>query len=174
MRAHAAIHPLLALLADQATSTDFAKIHILPYLVGALGNIGDPQAVDPLIAILPKQNDESFFAAAALGKIGDSRAFESLLATLRCPNRGLAAWAVSALGHLGDARALTPLLQAMQDSSDRIRIAAARALGELGDPAAVSALEWAVAHDEGVDDESGDSVQAAAIEAIHGITSRSR
>jgi HEAT repeat protein len=53
----------------------------------ALGNLGDPRAVDLLIAVLKGSGaDHRWEATKALGKIGDMRAIEPLGAILENPN----------------------------------------------------------------------------------------
>ena len=106
----------------------------------ALGTIGDPWAVDPLIAAL---RDERWYvreaAAEALGKIG-APAVDPLIAALRDEysfGREDAAWA---LGTIGDPRAVDPLIAALRDELWNVRRAAAEALGEIGDTRAVAPL----------------------------------
>jgi DNA repair photolyase len=70
----------------------------------ALGRLGDPRAVEPLISAL---RDVCKSAAEALGKIGDSRAIEPLISVLedkesyRTFERKAAAEALVALYHCG-------------------------------------------------------------------------
>jgi HEAT repeat protein len=83
----------------------------------ALGELGDPQAVDPLIAVL---EDEDVFvrlaAVEALGKIGEASAVTSLTKTL---------W-----------RSETPSGESLAD----VQTAAATALAAIGDPSAIKPL----------------------------------
>ncbi|RMF83541.1 MAG: NACHT domain-containing protein, partial [Nitrospirae bacterium] len=79
-------------------------------------------------------------AAEALGKLGDPRAVEPLLQALGDESRGVRRAAAEALGKLGDPRAVEPLLQALGDRYSDVRLAAAEALGKLGDPRAVEPL----------------------------------
>jgi HEAT repeat protein len=53
-------------------------------------------------------------AAAALGAIGDPRAVESLLAALRDSDWSVRKTAIAALGGIGDARAIEPLLGSLR------------------------------------------------------------
>ncbi len=125
----------------------------------ALGQIGDPIAVEPLIGELDspvyRQGDA---AAEALGMIGDSRATEPLIAYLGGPRY---LWeretAVRALSEIGDPRAVGPILAALQkrdleyhradsfeEQRERLCKAAGDALIMLGKPAVaplVAALE---------------------------------
>jgi len=92
----------------------------------ALGEIGDPRAVDPLIEILNPDrlkiglstgSPSNVFEAAiiALGRIGDPRSVEPLCVVLSIrvhPNdQRMAAWA---LGEIGDPRAVDPLIEYLE------------------------------------------------------------
>jgi HEAT repeat protein len=85
----------------------------------ALGQIGDPQAVAPLIAII-EDRDEDW---------------------------GVRTKAAEALGKLRDRRATGPLVAALADMVSHVRLMAAVALGEIGDPAAEAALASTGEHD---------------------------
>lgn len=127
IRAQAAVVPLLALLEDPP----FADTILQSYVVRTLGEIGDPQALEPLVRILRQQHDASYAAAEALGHLGDARAVEPLMEVLAGPNRSLAAWAAEALGRLRDPRVLPALLHAMHDPCDWVRVAAEKDLAIL-------------------------------------------
>ena len=94
----------------------------------ALGELGDPRAVGPLLAMLHDKRSPAAVAAivGALGKIRDPRAVE-------------------ALGELGDPRSVEPLIGALHDGSASVRRAAAKALGRIGDPRSVDPLIDALA-----------------------------
>lgn len=98
----------------------------------ALGSLGDPQAVTPLIAAL---GDEDAWVrkeiARALGTLGDARAVDSLLAAL-----GDEAWparsgAVMALSTLSDARAIQPLRILLTDPNAEVIEQVTRAIAQL-------------------------------------------
>lgn len=78
----------------------------------ALGRIGDPRAVELLIAVL--LTDKSFRvrerAAFDLGIIGDTQAVEALIAALKDEDYNVRSAAAWALGDLGDTQAV-PVLQ---------------------------------------------------------------
>jgi HEAT repeat protein len=107
----------------------------------ALGKIGDPRAVEPLIASL-RDADESVrsAAASALGDIGDARAVEPLIVDLKDEVSDVHRAAAEALGQIGDARAWEPLIGALTDEDRDVRTAAAWALRSSGDPRAVEPL----------------------------------
>ncbi len=105
--------------------------------IEALGQIRDPRAVEPLAAAL---NDREYScreaAAEALGKIGDPRAIEPLVAALR----HTASPAAAALAQIGDPRVVEPLIAALGDKDRDVRKVAATVLGSIGDARAVEPL----------------------------------
>lgn len=80
-------------------------------------------------------------AALALGDIGDPRAVDPLIEILDsgCP-LDVSEAAIIALGEIGDPRAVEPLLPLLQSSTISKRIIAAWALIEIGDPRTVDTL----------------------------------
>lgn len=107
----------------------------------ALGRIGDPQAVTPLVdALLQNDGDLGVFVAEALGDLGDRRAVPALLEAAEPRPEPALRGIVSALGRLGDARALPLLLDLLGSGTEDVRHAAAVALGQLRGQAAVAAL----------------------------------
>lgn len=106
----------------------------------ALGDLGDPRALDPLIKTL--QEDKEVFGAApyaadALGRIGDPRAVEPLIAALEIPM--VVPAAIKALSELGDARMVEPLICMLQEQHEHASTIAT-VLGNYGDPRAVDPL----------------------------------
>ena len=79
-------------------------------------------------------------AALALGEIGDPRALECLCAALRDESQWVRWRAAGALNRLGDPEAALPLCGALKDESHLVRLLAARALTRLGDGRCVAAL----------------------------------
>lgn len=106
----------------------------------ALGDLGDPQAVEPLIILLKDMDKRwcKWAAAEALGKIGDDRAVEPLIDALKVDR--VRKQTATALGEIGDPRALEPLIAALEDKDFKVRRAAVQALGKIGDPRAVEPL----------------------------------
>lgn len=115
----------------------------------ALGHLGDPRAVGPLVSVL------DFAGPIVLGK-------ETFTLTM------VVAWA---LGRLKDPRAVEPLIAGLSsDCSDYVWIAA-WALGEIGDPSAIGPLKRAEEKDEfecvwQVDAASAETVQDPAETAV--------
>ena len=113
----------------------------------ALGQIGDPRAVDPLIEALENEYIAVRLGAAqALGEIGDARAVDPLIQALEVEDEycGVQYEAAQALGKIGDARAIKPLIRALKDDDEIFRSWAAEALGEIGDARAVEPLTEAL------------------------------
>jgi len=129
-----AVEPLIVALKD---NDDLVR----SYAAEALGNIGDPRAVEPLINVL--KDDNKWWvrekAAKALGEIGDA-AIDPLIVALKDNDIGVRENAAEALGEIGDARAVEPLMVALKDNDSRVRFSAAKALGEIGDLRAVIQL----------------------------------
>ena len=113
-----------------------------------MGDIGNRDAVEPLLRILRNSGEEDYpreQAARSLGKIGDSRAVEPLIAFLCEIDRknGLSgAEAEEALGRLGDPRAVPILVAAARRESHVSSCYAARqALAAIRGPEADAARE---------------------------------
>jgi len=70
-------------------------------------------------------------AADALGEIGDPRAVEPLIAALGDPDGDVREAAAEALGTIGDPRAVGPLTAALKDPSGGVRQEAEKALARL-------------------------------------------
>jgi HEAT repeat protein len=137
----------------------------------ALANIKDKHAVDALISMLKTQEESSAFAAFALGEIGDQQALTPLLDGLAGNyGDSVRHFAAVAVGKLEDDQAYEPLISALKENDVIMRIAAAEGLGYLGNANALSALEWVQQQDNGID-EFGMTVKKAATKAIKRIKS---
>jgi len=124
-------------------------------VIDALGAIGHPASVEPLISALtnlPKtaksrlqhsdyggEAAEYESLANALASLG-SRAVVPLLSLLGSENKEPRRWAAYALGKIKDPRAIDPLTGILEDSRSEVRKAVALALGEIGDSRALKAL----------------------------------
>lgn len=110
-----------------------------PEVAEALGRIGDPRAVGPLVAALDGLfSDVRIKAAGALGRIGDSRAVDPLINLLKRDEPEVRIEVLRALGRIGDLSATAPLVVTLGDGDHRVREAAAGALDR---------LEWRPAND---------------------------
>jgi HEAT repeat protein len=116
----------------------------------ALGRIGDPLAVAPLIVALKEGGlNIREGAAHALGQIADPRAVAPLIVAAKTESSNyysrddafsLRKTAVVALGKIGDARTVEPLIAATHDGHEDVRYEAKRALERIANPEAVEGL----------------------------------
>jgi HEAT repeat protein len=107
----------------------------------ALGNLDNPEAVEPLMNAL--KDEDVFvrnFAAKSLGDLGDSRAVDALIQAMDDENLLVRRSAVIALGDLGSSKAVDPLIEKVKNGDDIVRRAAVEALGNLGDARGVETL----------------------------------
>ena len=105
----------------------------------ALGKIGDPAAVEPLVTSLGDQDwSMRQTAAMALGEIGNARAVGPISAALG--DGGTRWFAVTSLGEIGDPAAVGPILATLDDSDEDVRKAAVRSLGNFRDARVVEPL----------------------------------
>ncbi|HEX3052119.1 MAG TPA: HEAT repeat domain-containing protein, partial [Aggregatilineaceae bacterium] len=166
-----AVEPLIEALHN--TSDQEARRTIL----NALGKLRDPRAVASLIEVVQDGNPyTACFAVEALGEIGDSHAFEPILQVLEHWNtdkkKWVRSWAASALGRLDDDRAFEPLMNALHDQDPKVRIGSAYGLGFLGDTRAIPSLRHAYRNDQGIDDDTGDTVKGVARKSMSRIMDR--
>lgn len=126
----------------------------------ALEVLADRRAVEPLISLLGKDEQQGVRAnaARALGKMGDRRAALPLIQALQDPAWEVRSSAVCALERLADPRAALPLIAVLQDQEGDVAYHATRALGKLRDPRAVGPL---VERLKGDDRDLGPSLSAA-------------
>lgn len=127
-------------------NTIAGEYHIRKNAAEALGEIGDRQAVEPLIAALnydhSKDRDVCYKAIGALGAIGDLRAFDPLVAILEntSHDENIRNKAISALTELVDSHRLIHLINIFlnfpkgKDGYDVKRYAYEK-LVKIGDPA---------------------------------------
>ncbi len=141
--------PLLAALGDQREEIRRAAMRGLGALWGiqevsrlgsendsvrweaakALARLGEPRAIEPLIAALrDEDSDVRREAAEALARLGEPRAIEPLIAALRDEDSGVRCETAWVLGRLGDPRTVEPLIAALRDEDWEVRQAAAEAL----------------------------------------------
>lgn len=99
-------------------------------LAQTLGRIGDPRAVEPLVAALETGPEEvSVAAAEALGKIRDPRAVPALAAAL--DNARVRPTALWALGSIGDRQAVPALAGRLSDPDETVAYLARQALKKI-------------------------------------------
>lgn len=109
-----------------------------------LGTIGDPRAVDPLIACLGNSEREIRKAAAsALGMLRTRKAVEPLIGLLTDTDTEVRRCTVNSLWSIGDDRVVEPIAGQLRDESRVVREAAAEALQALGwQPGNVDEHAW--------------------------------
>jgi HEAT repeat protein len=125
----------------------------------ALAEIGDQQAVVPLLTVLdscfqtpPQRGDGPVDTSggavdfqSALESLVDSRSVELLLPTLNNVHAGMRYSAARLLGKIGDVQAVDTLIYALNDGSSDVRFAVVLALEAIGDIRAVEPLCAALA-----------------------------
>ena len=114
--------------------------------IDALGDLGSPRAVKPLLATYQKFLNNEFVrhdAAIALGKLGDPAAIEPLIFEMGskdiCSRVGRDETA-KLLASFRDVRVVEALISALDDKDGTVRCLAAQGLAQLGDARAVSRL----------------------------------
>lgn len=100
--------------------------------VRALGEIGSPTSIIPLIAHMKTTPQIALSAAGALVQIGGEEAFMGLIAGLADDEEMVQSACVWALGKMGDTRAVGPLVKLAIRSEAFLRRDIAWALGEIG------------------------------------------
>jgi HEAT repeat protein len=117
----------------------------------ALGELGDPAGVDPLIqALLEDQySGIRWKAAEALAKTGEP-AVLPLIGVLQDPDDDVRWKAAIALGEIGDVRAVGPLIEVLKDKDRFVKSRAAYALGLIGEPAVIPLMSAITKGDEDV------------------------
>ncbi|MEP7291292.1 MAG: HEAT repeat domain-containing protein, partial [Chloroflexota bacterium] len=122
--------------ADRVEQLIDILLHGTPLIQGAaaeaLGYIGDPRAVGPILLFLHDTSNElREIAVEALGRIGHTSAFDRVLSVLSDESEWVRRAAAEALGALGDHRAVEPLSAALQDENTVVQDAAFDALKKL-------------------------------------------
>jgi hypothetical protein len=101
----------------------------------ALGDLGDPAAIEPLSHALKDENSGvRWEAAEALGRIG-APATGVLAKALRDEDDDIRWRAAIALGEIGNEEAIGPLIGALSDEDPYVRSRAANSLASIGEPA---------------------------------------
>lgn len=135
-KAQEAVPRLLEMLAIEGTQKMMTPI------IRALGKIGDPTAVEPLIVALQQKGDASSDAAWALGYLGNGRAISPLIEALGYSKKWIRCSAAKALGRLGDEKAIEPLRGMLSDADEWVQKNAKEALVKLGDSDTPGVDEW--------------------------------
>ncbi len=104
--------------------------------------------VPALLAGFKDKPDEQPETTLALGNSGDPRALEPLLELLKSKEYRKSGDAAQALGYLGSAEAEPALIEALSQDNGWLRIKASAALAKLGSRKALAALEKLANSDE--------------------------
>jgi len=107
----------------------------------ALAEIGNQQAIEPLIrALKDEDSDVRWKAAGALAEIGGQQVVELLIQTLKDEDSDVRRCTVWTLGRIGGQQVVNPLIQALEDKDSSVRYYAAWALGEVGSEQSIEPL----------------------------------
>lgn len=139
-------------------------------LITALGELGDPEAVEMLDRIVSDQDQSKSLrwrACLALGKIGGDKAFESVSQLLNDDDPILRSYAVSALGYFDQSGTVDILIDALRDGMWRVRVQAAEALGRRQATEALDILKYKAEYDPDIR-----NVRLTAVRAIGKLESR--
>jgi HEAT repeat protein len=148
-----AIPALIACLSDTDVSVRLNAI-------GALGQLGDKRAVEPIASMLQDAVPAVRRSAAeVLGRWREGQALERLILALRDPDDSVRLSAVRALGRIGSKEITRPVIAVLRDHNASVRQEAAVVLGQLGDASASEPLIRAL-YDHDI------SVQQAAARAL--------
>jgi len=118
-----------------------------PYVAEALGRIGDPRAIQPLIEGFCIGDGAGENAMNGLYLMGE-QAVEPLIRSLGHHDPKTRMWSAATLWLLRDNRAVMPLLKALGDEDVHVRSMVAGALGRHHDERAVKSLWKALKADE--------------------------
>ena len=128
----ASIKPLTGSLKGEKREFKMAAIK-------ALGEIGDPEALETLLSIHKNEDNEmKMIVNEAFGKIKDNSSVDLLIKDLSSKTKEVRYSATTALGNIGDNRAVEPLILLLNDEYPWVRQAAAKALGQIGDKKAIA------------------------------------
>lgn len=153
-----AVPDLIAVLADNEPAPQ-----VRASVFRALGRIGDPAAVGPLLKALRTEQRPELRAAAALGlgDMADPGSLDTLLEVLsRESDFGVRVSTITALGGFGVDKAVTALAAYTGDPDARIRRGAIRSLGRTGSREATGPLLAALGASEDV------ATRIAAVDAL--------
>lgn len=127
LKAKRDVRGLIKLLATQSDATTRQMA------ARALGQLRDPQAVQPLFTALHDSEAQVRKDAAwALGQLGSFQAVQPLIATLKDKDTEVHNAAAWALGQIGDPEAIVPLIDALKHWEEDVREAAFWSLGQIG------------------------------------------
>ncbi len=120
-------------------------------IIEALGYIGDPRAIDPLMSVVKGEegwgeyeSEIAMYSLEVIGKPAVEPLIELLQSKMHYANESVQADAAEALGIIGDTSAVDPLVEMLDSKSTEMRMAAAKGLAYFNDIRAVKVLEGAM------------------------------
>ncbi len=130
-----------------------------PAVSEALATIGTPEAVQELIALLPKPKPEGnkparpndrirAAAARALERIKDPKSLPALRAILSDPSPMVRIGAMGAVTEMRDKQSVTLIAGQLADKETRVRQFALRSLRQIGDPSCADAVRKVLHEDK--------------------------
>lgn len=164
-----AVPPLLAML-------DAEETNLRTVAASALGQVGDPRAVEPLSKRLADDTDAGVraIAAGALGAVGPEAAdaMEVLVAALGDSDAMVVSTAASALSSLGPlaASAEEALRRALKHEDGNVRHAVLLALGRIGPPSAETRAAFRAALDDPSPAPRGQAVASVGLQGAEDAT----
>jgi HEAT repeat protein len=153
---HTAIRNLIAHSAIRETGSPavptlidmLGKNSNYPYVITALGRIGDVRAVPVLIDQLksdlsyyhPTKGNRIIATVEAIGMIGDVGGVPALMDALKCKDGMVRSATITALVRCGGVTVVSALIDALKDEDIGVRCDAAKSLGWIGNASAVPGL----------------------------------
>ena len=97
------------------------------------GELKNPEAIEPLVSLLPSENEFTYEIIRALGKIGDNRTCQAILHYTNDPNLRIKGASIEALGEIGcnSEEVTKALFTALNDDSEQIHWQSCWALGKI-------------------------------------------
>ena len=141
--------------------------------IKALGRLGDPKAIVPLLQVLKNIEEEFEVTQSAREAFNtiihliDPRSLEPLIYALKDVHTPIRSCVAECLGRLRDSRAVEPLIKALQDESWQVRKSVMSALSGIGDSRAVEPLLQIVK-----DKNEASEIQDSALSSVYSILRR--
>lgn len=132
----------LGLIAELSSTHERSGLTVRPIAARHLGRTKDPVAVQPLVALLRKDDDPDVRMAAvySLGAIGSDEATDALVKALTDTASIVRRAAANVLGTMRASQAVEPLVRMLDDKDRDIAYVAATALIAIGDSRALDGL----------------------------------
>lgn len=106
--------PAVDVLISELTAFQRGELYLLGPIAEALGKIGDPRAVAPLLAVLPHASHAQREVIRALGALGGYSVRDTMLGLLESEDPRAVVAAAEVLGSIGDKDSVKPLVAAIE------------------------------------------------------------